>query len=223
MLENYGYRSIIFAFFSFIINTAYAIFQSVFAILEKSIWLGSLALYYIALSIIRGRLSFVAKDNQQNPQKIKSYTNTGISLLVLNFALVASIVQMVLQNQGFAYGEITIFVFAAYAFYKLGLSIYNLFKAKTLKDYSIKALKNVSFADALVSILALQTALLAQFGADINHTIFNSISGAAISVTIIALGIYMIIKGTQIKKQTESNHGKQHNNKCTQQYKDRGR
>lgn len=201
LLESFGYRSVIFAICSFFINLAYAIFHAVIAILSRSVWMGALATYYIALTSIRGGLVAISRKRQKTEyqfdleQQIKSYRNCGIYLVLLNFALVGAIVQMVLTNQAFKYVGILIYVMATYSFYKLGLSIYNLFKARKEKDYTIQSIKNISFADALVSILALQTAMIQAFGTGFNPYLPNSLTGGAVSIIIIAFGVYMIVKG----------------------------
>ncbi len=215
LLESYGYRSVIFAIISFIINIAYAISQAVLAILAGSIWYGALATYYIAISLIRGGVVAVSRKRKQFGEdftlekQIKSYRNCGIYIVLLNFALVGGIVQMVITNQGFEYAGIMIYVMSAYTFYKLILAIYNLFKAKKHNDYTIQSIKNINFADALVSILALQTAMLQAFSSNYNTRIPNSITGGAVSLLIIAMGIYMIVtsnkklKNLQKEKENE--------------------
>lgn len=49
LLESYGYRTVIFASCSFIINIAYAVVHAVIAIMSGSIWFGALAAYYTLL------------------------------------------------------------------------------------------------------------------------------------------------------------------------------
>ena len=121
--------------------------------------------------------------------------------MVLNFALVAAIVQMVNAGGGYEYAGLMIYVMATYTFYKLGLSIYNIVKAKKHKDYTIQSIKNISFADSLVSILALQTALLAAFAENYEPALPNALTGGAVSLIIIAIGIIMIANGqTQLLK-----------------------
>jgi len=88
-----------------------------------------------------------------------------------------------------------IYVMATYAFWKLGNSIYNIIKARKHNDCTIQSIKNINFADALVSILALQTALLDTFGGDYNPFLPNLLTGVAVSITIIGVGILMIVRG----------------------------
>lgn len=205
LLKSYGYRSVVFAIWSFIINIAFAVVQAVFAILSHSVWYWALAIYYTAISLIRGGLVVVSrKKKRPEIDKAKSYRNCGIYLLFLNLSLVAAIVQMVLANQSFKYAGIMIYIMATYTFYKLGLSIYHLIKAKKQNDFTIQSIKNISFADALVSLLALQTALLQAFSQDYIPYLPNSLSGGAFSMIIIALGIYMIVRGNSTINQLKS-------------------
>lgn len=217
LLESYGYRSIIFAGCSFFINIAYAVVHAVMAGLSGSIWFGALAAYYASISFIRGSLIATCRKRKRNEdfsleKQLKAYRNSGVLLVVLNFALVAAIVQMVISDQGFKYAGLMIYVIAVYTFYKLGLSIYNLIKAKKQDDYMVKAIKSISFADALVSILALQTAMLYAFSQNYEPRIPNSITGGVVSMLIIGIGIYMIVKGQialrQLKKEKKSSDGK---------------
>lgn len=203
MLDSYGYRSFVFASFSFIINICFAIFQAVIAILSRSIWYGALATYYIVISSIRGGIIAVnrkrkTKNNQYTEiQQIKSYRNCGIYIVMLNFVFVAAIAQMALTDSGFQYAGLMIYVMATYTFYKAAMAIYNLIKAKKFNDYTLQSIKNLSLVDALVSVLALQTALLSEFSPGYSQLLPNSLTGAGVSLFTIGIGIYMIIKGNK--------------------------
>ena len=214
-LNSFGYRSIILAFCSFGFNILYAIFQSVIAIITSSIWYGALAVYYIVLTAIRGGIifRFISTRKETDDIKIKrqitAYRNCGIYLVVLNIALISAVVQMINDSRGFAYAGFMIYAVASYTFYKLIMSIINIFKAKKHNDYLIQIMKNVSFADALVSILALQTAMFQAFGQEVNPDIFNAITGGVVLVTIIVLGFIMIFRGNKkIKTIKEDLNGK---------------
>lgn len=204
LLDSYGYRSIIFAVWSFIVNVAYAIFQGVMAILSRSVWLGSLSVYYLVISLIRGGIVAISRKREETftrERQIRAYRNCGIYLVLLNFALTGAVVQMVAYGGGFKYAGNMIYVMAVYAFYKLGMGIYNIFKAKKCDDYTIQSIKNISFADALVSILGLQTALLYAFSENYQPLVPNALTGGVVSVLIIAMGIYMIVRGQkELKK-----------------------
>ncbi len=60
-------------------------------------------------------------------------------------------------------------------------------------------LRNIGYADALVSLLSLQTALLAEFGGETQIPMFwaNGLTGTAVCVMILLMGSYMNRKGRE--------------------------
>ncbi len=199
---NFGFRSLVSVSFSFAINGIYALFLAVMAIISGSYWYGALAIYYFALTLIRGGILFkhvrrrkIDDEQTYKLNQIKSYRNCGIYLSLLTLALSGAIVQMVISNQGFRYAGSMIYLMALYAFYKLIKSIIDMTKAKKNDDYTTKSIRSVRFADALVSILALQTAMFQAFAQDFITYVPNSITGGIICLIIVVLGIYMFISG----------------------------
>jgi hypothetical protein len=87
------------------------------------------------------------------------------------------------------------------------MSIINLFRAKKQDDLIIMAIRNVNFIDAAVSILALQTALLHTFTTgNVDISLFNTLTGIAVSTISISLAILMIRKGYKQTKELKRNN-----------------
>ena len=211
LVENYGFRTIVFTTFSLCMNIGYAIFEGVLGILFLSIWYLSLSGYYLALSITRGSILLPhhrkRKKNLDHhiEESIRQYQHCGFLLIVLTLALSIAMVQMVYANKGFIHIGLTIYASAIHTFYKATMSVIHLVKAKKEQDYCIQSLRNIGFAEALVSLLALQTAMFASFSdGQMNTAIPNAITGGVVVLIILTLGIYMIIKGKQqLKKINE--------------------
>lgn len=197
LLENYGFRSVVGAILSFIFSVFVSVYNAYFGLRYGSIWFGSLAAYYILLTILRGALLSVYKKGME--KQLNIYRNCGIFILVLSFALSFAVSEMVINNHAFEKQGLLIYVAAAYAFYKITMAIINIVKAKKHNNHILQALKNVTFADALVSVLALQTALLYEFSSSANNGFFNGITGGIVCVCQIVLGIYMIVVSTKRK------------------------
>ena len=216
LLKNYGFRTIIFSIGSFIITVAFSIFNTFLGIYLPSVWYGALAGYYLILSLIKGGILFFHKNKRalirQNLESnyfvdsIKTYRNCGILLIVINVALSAFIAQMIFDQKFFSYPSWTIFAVAAYAFYKITMAIINLVKAKKYKDYSVQAIRNINLTSAMVSILALQTALLHAFGGEnISVSLYNTLTGSLVSLGTLALGVYMVVNSCiKLKKLNQS-------------------
>lgn len=195
IINDYGFRAVTFSSVAFIVNIGYAIFNGVIGIVSNSIWFGALSLYYIVLSALKAYVLINAKrinklDGDQSMRKYRLYKNCGLSLIILSFALSGAVVQMALTDKGFKYADLMIYAAALYAFYKLTIAIIQFVKSRRHGRTINETLGLINLSDGLVSMLALQTALLAAFG-DGNNKLYNAITGTAVMLIIIAIGIYM--------------------------------
>lgn len=206
ILRNFGFRTLILAIGSFTMSLLFSAFNAYMGIANRSIWYGALAAFYISLALLRGgvltyhksRLSRKEKIKNEEYLKAKVYRNSGIVTLILNVALSVAIAQMIFSKAHFTYIGWTIFAFAAYAFYKITMSIIALVKAHKQTDLTVTAIRNINLVDALVSILALQTALLNMFGdGTLDISLMNTMTGLVVSVASVTIGIYMIISANK--------------------------
>ena len=97
LMVDYEYRTLFFAKVSLLFNIGYAIFTAVFGVLEKSIWYGALATYYIILSISRyiitrngNKLTKFDLEHKETlkQKKAKIYFACGLLMLLLNLSFV---------------------------------------------------------------------------------------------------------------------------------------
>lgn len=197
LLRDFGFRTVIFAIGSFVVSLLFGGFNAYMGIANRSIWYGALAGFYIALAFLRGGV--LVHRNSKNKQteeyaKTKVYHNSGVIMLLLNIALSSAIAQMIFSDAHFVYMGWTIFAYAAYAFLKITVSVISFIKAHKQDDLVVRAIRNINLVDALVSILALQTALLAMFSqGEVNVSLFNTLTGIAVSLLSVATGVYMIV------------------------------
>lgn len=213
LIQNWGFRTILTSTVAFAMSLVNSVFNAYLGISERSIWFGALAAYYIFLALMRSGLLFyhrTKKDfNSEALIRAKKYTHCGILLLILNAALSSAIAQMIFDDRAFEYKDWLIYAFAAYAFYKVIMSIRNAIKAHRQDDLTIQAIRELNMVDAAVSILALQTALLHTFNdgtADIS--LFNTVTGCFVSVFSLSLSIFMIIKGNKTIKELKGTDAK---------------
>lgn len=200
LLHDYGYRTVAFAVVTWAVSAAYALFQGTLAVLSHSVWFGALAGYYLVLAFLRGGVVLSGRKGETETEKylrrIRVYRAGGILLLVLTLALAAAVAQMVYANRAFEYAGLMIYASAAYAFYKIVMAIYNLVKARRQSDFKIRAVRNINFADAAVSVLALQTAMFQAFSPEADVSLYNAVTGGAVCFLIVALGAFMIVRAT---------------------------
>lgn len=216
LFEQYDLRTIVFATINFVINVGYVIFNGVIGITAKSVWYGSLAAYYLILTIMRGTIVLyhgknaliktkrpVGYEKMSDKQvELRLYRLNGILLIILPIALSFVILDMVQNGSAFVRWGWTVFGFAAVAFYKVIASIVQIVRSrKRSDDLTVHVLRNIGFAAALVTILSLQTSLLHSFGDGANNGIFNAVTGAVVCAVTAIMGLIMIIKSSnKIKK-----------------------
>ena len=200
VLHDYGARTVVFASFAFAVNIGYAVFQGVMGILAHSLWFGLLACYYLLLSGLRGGVLFAehrlraAGGAEEPPEgKLKIYRMCGVSLIVLDLAMCAAVTQMVLFGSPVRYGFVQVLVSAMYTFYKAILAVVNFVKAKRLRDPVVQSLRGVCAVDALISVVALETAMLATFGNGEDMLALRAATGFAACAIAIAIGITMTV------------------------------
>jgi len=204
LLRNFGFRTVIFAIGSFLMSLLFSGFNAYMGIKNRSIWYGALAAFYIALAFLRGGVLAYHKKKigkkMQDDELVRArvYRNSGIITLILNIALSSAIAQMVFSGEHFSYLGWTVFAYAAYAFYKITTSVISFIRAHRQDDLTVRAIRNINLVDALVSILALQTALLTTFSEEgMDVSAFNTVTGVVVSLLSVGIGVYMIISANK--------------------------
>ena len=174
---------------SFAWNAFYGIFQVWLGFYHHTFWFYSLGAYYICLGIMRFFLvrhtTKYAPGERMQTELIK-YRACGWVFLVMNLALSLIVFFMVYWGRTFQHHMITAITMAAYTFTTFTTAIVNVVKYKKYNSPVFSASKAISFAAACVSMLTLTSTML---------TTFND--GAAVSITVVVMAIYMIVQGTQ--------------------------
>lgn len=214
LLSEYGFRTIIFSIVSTVLNLAFAVYNGSVAIVNHSVWFGALSAYYILLMIVRGGILMYHQkrrkaikngqdDTQTQINDTKQYGICGIMLTFLPICLSFAILQMVIADESFVYAGITIYVYAIYAFYKIIKAVINFKKTLKSEEMTVRAFRNINLADAMVSILALQTAMIKEFSsaADVSTKTANVVTGAVVCTLSVTIGVFMIARAVlHIKK-----------------------
>lgn len=165
-----------------------------------SAWFAILAAYYTILAVMRFLLLRYVNKTGIGKDRIKELRRSrlcGIILITINLVLSGSVLMMLYQNRGYEYHGVLIYVMALYTFYVTIQSIVNIFKYRKYNSPVMQTTKEINFAAALVSMLSLETAMLSQFGSAESpefRRIMIASTGAGVSIIIITMSIYMIIR-----------------------------
>ena len=182
----------------------FVIFQGTLAFITLSPWYISITAYYLILSFMKACVFYSLKKHGSLVEKIKTYKLCGIMFLVLTFALSGIIVLIYTSNMFFEYAGLMIYAVAAFTFFNLTMAIYNIFKARKHNDIHVQTIRNINLVSSLVSIVVLQVAMFQAFKPEYNTSIANGLTGGGISLLILALSIFMIIKANRLLKTYKS-------------------
>ena len=191
----------------------YAIFKFSAGVYYRSVWIGAVAVYYIIVSLMRfgliKRYRYNLQYEDEREQRIfglKSYRFCGVLMFLLNIAVTGLVIQLIWHGETYRYPGFLIYAFAAYSFYCIGMAVRNMAKHRKLETPVLAAAKMLSFACALMSILATQTAMLTQFGD--GNTAFarfmNAATGSGVCFLIFGLAVWMVRRANkEMKKMGE--------------------
>lgn len=180
------------------LNILYAAAKFTLGIYYRSVWFASLGVYYFLLALIR--FTLLRGSNGSNygadmRMEWKRYRLCGALLLVMSLALTGVVILVVQENEGFHYAGYLIYVMAMYAFYNITAAIINVIKYRRYKSPVMSAAKVLHLAAALVSMLALETAMLAQFGGSDSEqfrTVMSGATGGGVCAIILGIAVHMI-------------------------------
>lgn len=185
---------------SFLINFIYAGIKMFSGILYRSVWFVTLAVYYILLALMRFLLlHYVRSGGKDKTSEWMRYRICGMILLFMNVALAGIVILVVRRNSGFAYPGVLIYIMAMYSFYATITAVRNVLKFRKYGSPVMSAAKVINLTAALVSMLSLETAMLTQFGAAEDpafRQIMTASTGAGISVIVLGMAVYMIVRST---------------------------
>ncbi|MDE7244287.1 MAG: hypothetical protein K2O18_09990 [Oscillospiraceae bacterium] len=183
----------------FAINLLYIVIKMVSGIYYRSLWFVSLAIYYALLAVMRLSLLYPRRQADKTAE-LQRYRLCGIILLLMNLVLTGIVIFMVHQNRGYEYPGMLIYAMAAYSFYSVILATVNVVKFRKYRSPILSAAKAINLVAAMVSILSLETAMMAQFGGDDDPLFRKAMTGATgggVCVIVLGMAIYMIVKSTQ--------------------------
>lgn len=214
VVRDYRYRTVLSTYSSLAFNLIFSLTNGIYGVIYDSIWFGSMSAYYIVLSIMRfivvqyeRKNSKIKKTQEIKQREVSVYQSCGFLFLLLTIALGVSVAQMVYFNKGHRYPGTLIFAVAAYTFYKIIIAIVNRVKAGRLKSPLLLAIRDIGYADAVVSMLSLQTAMLLSFdsGDQVNRRVMNSMTGGIVCMMIFIMGIYMMLSAQKQKERILKN------------------
>lgn len=184
------------------LNILYAAAKLAFGLYFRSVWFGMLAVYYFLLAVMRFVLLRYASRRAFGADRLAEWRRCracGVLLLVMNLALSGMVILVVRGNEGFSYPGYLIYVMAAYAFYNIAAAVRNVIRFRRFRSPVMSAAKALQLAAALVSMLALETAMLRQFGGDDAQfrTAMTACTGGGVCAAVFAIAVWMLCRSAR--------------------------
>ena len=195
---DYRLRTILFAVPGMMSNIIFAVFNGVVAVTSRSAWLGTMAAYYILLSLMRSgvvmqekRLSRIPDEKERMRKELLVCRRNSVMFLFLAVVLAGAAVLLVNSEGGKNYPGYAIYAVAAYTFYKIIMSTIQVIRVGKRKSPLLTITRRIGYIDACVSILTLQTAMFASFssGEEDFMLLMNMATGAVVCMMVLGLGI----------------------------------
>lgn len=183
------YKTAKFFFLGLLFNIAFGAHHIIYGIVIRSWWFFTIGVYYAILGIVR----FVVFRSKKQNRIVKKFA--GAMLITISLSLVCTVILSVIRDRGIVMHMIIMIAMAAYSFTKITVAAINLVKARKSDSAKHVALRNISLADACVSIFALQRSMLVSFSGNMSKGdigTFNTFTGAAVCIIVFLLGVNLM-------------------------------
>lgn len=203
------FRTHVSLYASLTVNLLYAAINIFSGLMYRSAWFWVLSVYYIILAVMRFLLVRYVRGNTIGDNMVGEWKRARVCaciLTLINLFLSGAILMIMYRNRGFAYHGILIYVMAMYTFYITTQAVINIIKYRKYNSPILSITKVITLAAALVSMLSLETAMLTAFGeetSELTKRILIAATGAGISIVVLTMSSYMIIRSTKEIKRHE--------------------
>ncbi len=210
-LKDVKFRTEVSLYLGFFINLLYIVMKMASGISYHSVWFISVAVYYTLLAFMRFllfRRGKARRDGDHLEEEFKRYRLCGIMLLLMNQALAGIVAFMVHKNQSYDYPGLLIYAMATYSFYLVIIAVKNVIQFRKHKSPVLSAAKVINLVSAMVSILSLETAMVARFGNADDFSSRQTITGATgggVCTFVLGMAIFMIVKSSKELKKLNVN------------------
>lgn len=177
-------------------NLPYAALCIVAAVQSASAWFASLAAYYIMLDGTRAYVG-ICQGRARSHREFQSVLcrRVGWLMLAMNVPMGAVITLMVVTDSAFHYEGFLIYGMALCVFCSVGAAAVGSFRAIRSKEAALPVSRALGLVSALMSLLGLQTAMIARFSAEgaAFRITMNALTGLFVFVTVIFISARMIV------------------------------
>ncbi len=198
--DDYAFKTYISSFVAFLIGICFILYNGIMGVAQRSLWHGSICIYYINMALIRGLIVNSQRDSNARDygcrRRKRVILITHILMFLMDFTLIGPIWAMISGGRIYNWGLVPAIAIAGYTCYRITMSIRNYSKASKTEDSLLRELRTLYLMDALFAVIVLQnTMILANNGVVEGSMLYLSISTSVlISFGIVALSIISFTK-----------------------------
>lgn len=207
LIQEQRFRAVFSATAGLMVNILYAFYHGALGIANQSLWFIAMFAYYVILSSMR--LSAVLcerKHKSSASEEMECFVAKlcGGLLVLLSFILAGVVYISLSQNVAVKHHEIVMITIATYAFYKITVAIIKAIRQRKNTAPLLEVIRTIGYAEVAASILTLQRSMLVSFGSmdDTGINLMNSLTGMAVCLFILLLGIFTILRNNKERKNT---------------------
>lgn len=192
-LSDKHFRAKVSLWSSLALNSLFALFKLGVGVKLESWWEVTFGMYYMILALARFLLLRRWEPGANLAGEEKKRRRCGGLLLALTLPLSGMTVLIVIDGYGKQYPGYLIYAAALYTFYSVISAIVAQLRERKQSDSVLYAAKTVSLANAMVSLLGLQTAMFSAFGGEEQfQRMMNMATGGGVCISIFALGVWTL-------------------------------
>lgn len=177
------------------LNILFAVFHFAIGMVTHSWWFVTVAAYYSVLAITRLLvLNVRRKSGGDHRAENSAKRMTGMLLMILSYCIVGVNILSALKDRGSENNPILMIAIATYTSVEITMAIIGFVKVRRTPSPVEKALRNVSLADACVSVYTMQRSMLVTFpGMEPDDIwLMNFLTGTVVWTIVLCLGINLI-------------------------------
>lgn len=166
-LRDYGSKTVLFSTFSTLVTLLFTIYNGILGIVYRSVWNGSICLYYLLLTGLRAVIVRAQNNCLRDwpfARRRRLYRVSHVILLLINLSLIAPAAIMITNGRQCTYGMIPAIAIAAYTTFRITISIFNYRRSRRNADPFITELRTINMIDSLTSVMTLQNTLISANG-----------------------------------------------------------
>ena len=200
-LKNHRVRILVGLFVSFIINSVYVVFNAIYGIINKNLWLITVSVYYTLLAALRYTVLRAGGDGGSLYREYRAAAIGGAIVIAISLAMSGMMVYSAISLRSLHYSALLIAVLSVYSFYSLTRGVFGIRKSRNDGIPTHRAAYTIQLTSAITSIFNLRLATVEVAAYEERElTLFLSV---AISFSVFSLGAFLArygILGMRISK-----------------------